>query len=97
MIAALPDDDAREALMRLRGFGPWSADYMLVRGMARPDRVPFDDLGVRSVVGRHLGRGARVSAKHAENLLAQFSPFRGLAAFYLLASDRAGAGSRRQR
>lgn len=90
-ISALPEADAREALMNIRGFGPWSADYVLVRGMARPDRVPLDDLGVRDVVGRLLGSGARASSSEAGQLLAPFAPYRGLAAFYLLAHERSAA------
>jgi DNA-3-methyladenine glycosylase II len=90
-IAALPDEEARSALMQIYGFGPWSAEYMLVRGMARPDRVPFDDLGVRSAVGRRFGLGGRASPAQAEKLLAPFAPYRGLAAFYLLVGERTEA------
>ena len=92
-IAAMSEDEACEALVQIRGFGPWSAEYMLVRGMARTDRVPFDDLGVRDVVGRPLGDGERVSAAKARQLLAPFAPYRSLAAFYLLVADRAQDGS----
>jgi len=94
-IAALPDADAHDALMNIRGFGPWSADYVLVRGMARPDRVPLDDLGIRDVVGRRLGSGARASSSETGKLLAPFAPYRGLAAFYLLAEDRSAAAAAR--
>lgn len=87
-ISTMPDATARETLLKIYGFGPWSADYVLVRGLARPDIVPFDDLGVRDAIGRFLGDGQRVSASTAEKLLSPFAPYRGLAAFYLLAYDR---------
>lgn len=96
-IAQMPDEEAKEALRKVRGFGPWSAEYVLVRGMARPDRVPFDDLGVRTAVGRYLGSGMRVSASRAERLLAPFAPYRGLAAFYLLANHRLRTSAPRER
>lgn len=87
-IARMADDEAHAALLSLEGFGSWSAEYVLVRGLGRPDRVPFDDIGIRRAVGCLLGNGSRVSAEKAEQLLAPFEPFRGLAAFYLLAAER---------
>ena len=87
----LPETEAREVLLGLRGFGPWSADYFLVRGLARPDSVPLDDLAVRSVVGKSLGGGERSSASEVARLLEPFRPYRGLAAFYLLAGSFLGA------
>lgn len=93
-IALMPDDAACAALQEVRGLGPWSAEYIMVRGMARPDRVPFDDLGVRDAVGQILGRGVRASAAQAETLLAPFKPYRGLATYYLLVAARADRARR---
>jgi DNA-3-methyladenine glycosylase II len=84
-LKTLPETEVYDRLLGLRGWGPWSANYFLVRGLARPDRVPADDLAVRTVVGKYLGRGARVSQAGVEELLAPFRPYRGLASFYLLA------------
>ena len=84
----MSDEDVRSLLIQERGLGPWSADYFLVRGLSRPDRVPVDDLGIRSVVGRYLGRGQRLSPQGTMRKLSSFKPYRGLAAFYLLAYER---------
>jgi DNA-3-methyladenine glycosylase II len=81
----LSDTDVYDRLLSLRGWGPWSANYFLVRGLARPDRLPADDLAVRTVVGKYLGRGARVSLSNVEEMVEPFRPYRGLVAFYLLA------------
>jgi DNA-3-methyladenine glycosylase II len=85
-------DTARSRLAALRGFGSWSADYVLVRGLGRMDVVPADDLGVRAVLGRALADGRRLSAKEVGVMLAPFSPHRGLATFYLLVADRLALG-----
>ena len=87
-LKTLPDEEVRSRLVTLRGWGPWSANYFLVRGLARPDCVPSDDLAIRSVVGRYLGDGTRASAAQVEQLLAPFAPYRGMAAFYLEAHER---------
>ena len=87
-LETMSDDDVRSLLLQERGLGPWSAEYFLVRGLSRPDRVPAEDLGVRSVVGRYLGRGQRLSPQGAMRKLSFFKPYRGMAAFYLLAYER---------
>ena len=54
-LEAAPTDEVKARIVALRGFGPWSADYVLIRGLARPDSVPVDDLGIRTVVGTSDG------------------------------------------
>ena len=83
-----PTDEVKARIVALRGFGPWSADYVLIRGLARPDSVPVDDLGIRTVVGRLMGDGSRPSAEQVTEMLAPLAPYRGLAAFYLLVAAR---------
>ncbi|MEM9041076.1 MAG: Ada metal-binding domain-containing protein [Actinomycetota bacterium] len=39
--------EARERLLALKGIGPWTADYVLMRGLAHPDVLLSGDLGVR--------------------------------------------------
>jgi DNA-3-methyladenine glycosylase II len=87
-LKATDTSKARELLMNLRGFGRWSADYVLVRGLARTDSVPSDDLGIRDVIGRYLGSGHRLTAEEANEKLEPFRPYRGLLAFYLLVAHR---------
>jgi 3-methyladenine DNA glycosylase/8-oxoguanine DNA glycosylase len=50
--------------------------------------VPADDLAVRNVVGKYLGEGEKMSETQVLKAIKPFSPFRGLAVFYLLAYDR---------
>jgi DNA-3-methyladenine glycosylase II len=89
-LESIPDDEVRARLSAIRGLGRWSADYILIRGMTRPDVVPEDDLGIRTVVGRTLGNGPRMSAAEVADALAPLAPYRGVAVFYLLAATRLG-------
>jgi DNA-3-methyladenine glycosylase II len=85
---ALPEDAISQRLLAIRGWGPWSVNYFLVRGLARPDSVPVDDLAIRSVVGKYLGDGRRADAVIVAALLEPFHPYRGIVCFYLLAYSR---------
>ena len=74
--------------MSCKGFGDWSIQYILARGLGRPDCLPSQDVGLRRVVGTYLARGRYLSPKQLEKALLPFVPFRGLAAFYLAVDAR---------
>lgn len=93
-LKSMDDSAAKETIIGWRGFGAWSADYMLVRGLARPDAVPQGDIAIRRVVGKYLGDGSRVSTTDADRLLEPFRPWRGLLAFYMLPHGRLSARAR---
>jgi AraC family transcriptional regulator, regulatory protein of adaptative response / DNA-3-methyladenine glycosylase II len=44
--------DARADLLALRGIGPWTADYVVMRGLGHPDVFLAADLGVRHAMDR---------------------------------------------
>ncbi len=90
-LESMDDGAAKETIVGWRGFGAWSADYMLVRGLARPDAVPYGDIAIRGVVGRYLGDGSRAASEGVDKLLEPFRPWRGLLAFYMLARRRLSA------
>lgn len=88
------DQQIRDALVRSRGFGQWSVDYILNRGFGRPDSLPAGDVGLQRVVGHYLADG-RLAAERLEEVLEPFRPYRGLAAFYLAAHWRLRERSKR--
>ena len=89
-LARLSDDDVREAVTAIRGFGRWSADYLLVRGLGRADVAPADDLGIQTLLGKIFGGGRRLTPDEVRLALEPFAPFRGLTVFYVLAGSRLG-------
>ncbi len=82
------DDEVRDQLLKCRGFGNWSAEYFLLRGLGRADSLPADDIGLRRTIGSYLTRWHRPSSQQLEQALSPFRPFRGLAAFYLAVDAR---------
>jgi AraC family transcriptional regulator of adaptative response / DNA-3-methyladenine glycosylase II len=43
---------AHRQLLALRGIGPWTADYVVMRGLGHPDTFLTNDLGVRHALDR---------------------------------------------
>ena len=82
------DADAYAGLVNQRGIGAWSAQYILARGLGRHDCLPSEDVNLRRAVGKYFSRGLSLSPKQLEQALLPFTPFRGLAAFYLSVAAR---------
>jgi len=73
-------------LLAVKGIGPWTVNYALLRGYGYPDCSLHGDVAVRSAIGRLLGSAARPSIAEAEAWLEAYRPHRTMAAAYLWAS-----------
>jgi DNA-3-methyladenine glycosylase II len=87
-LAQLDDEEARAAIVAVRGFGEWTADWFLARHRGSPDAWPAGDLGLRKAVGIFYGDGRMPSIAETRAAGERFSPWRNLAAHYLLLGSR---------
>lgn len=81
-LTLLPDEEARIRLLELPGIGPWTADYVLLRGLGRLDVFPSGDVGAARTLGRILGRV--IEPPTAARIAARFAPLRGMLYFCML-------------
>jgi 3-methyladenine DNA glycosylase/8-oxoguanine DNA glycosylase len=72
-------DALRASLVALPGIGPWTAEYVALRGAGDPDGFPASDLGLRHA----LGNGRPASAAEVQRAAAAWRPWRGYAAMHL--------------
>jgi DNA-3-methyladenine glycosylase II len=89
------DDDperAGAALLAIRGIGPWTVNYTLLRGYGYADCSLHGDVAVRSAIGRLTGAAVKPDIAQAESWLATYRPHRTMAAAYLWASLNQPAG-----
>jgi AraC family transcriptional regulator of adaptative response / DNA-3-methyladenine glycosylase II len=77
---------AARNLLAMRGCGPWTAQYVLMRGLGFRDGVPVGDAGLTLALQRWFGLEARPDAAATLRLMAPFAPHRSLATFHLWAS-----------
>lgn len=89
-LRALPDDEAVDALVRLRGIGPWTAHWMLIRALGRSDGFPHGDLALQRFMGHLMNAGVRMDAEDALAASRRWSPHRSHVTTYLFAAARAG-------
>jgi 3-methyladenine DNA glycosylase/8-oxoguanine DNA glycosylase len=77
---------ANRDLLSLRGCGPWTAQYVLMRGLGFRDGVPVGDAGLTLALQRWFALDTRPDAAETLRLMARFAPHRSLATFHLWAS-----------
>jgi DNA-3-methyladenine glycosylase II len=75
-----------ERLLAIKGIGPWTVNYALLRGYGHADCSLQGDVAVRTAIGRLLGQDVRPTIAEAEAFLQSYRPQRTMAAAYLWSS-----------
>lgn len=83
-----PVEDIRARLSGIRGIGPWTIGYALLRGFGWLDGSLHGDVAVRRSLQALLRREEKVSEAETLAWLAPFSPWRALVAAHLWAMGR---------
>lgn len=87
--AAPPVDTIRERLLAIRGVGPWTVNYTLLRGFGWLDGSLHGDAAVRRAIQRLGGGGdgeGKLGEAEAKAWLEAFAPWRALVGAHLWAS-----------
>jgi AraC family transcriptional regulator of adaptative response / DNA-3-methyladenine glycosylase II len=74
---------AERTLLAVRGMGPWSVNYLMMRSLGFADCVPFGDTGVTSGLQRLFRLEERPDIDATRRLMSVFSPYRSLATAHL--------------
>lgn len=74
---------AEQTLLAIRGLGPWSVNYLMMRSLGLPDCVPLGDTGVTSGLQALFHLTERPDVDATRRLMTVFSPYRSLATAHL--------------
>ena len=89
-LGRMRDKDVIEALCRVCGIGPWTAQMYLIFDMGRPDVMPATDLGVQKGVAAVYGMAELPGPAIVLDRTAHLAPYRTAASWYFWrASDPA--------
>ena len=72
-------------LLAIRGLGPWSVNYLMMRAFGFADCVPIGDAALTRNLKRYFELATRPDARVTRQLMAPFAPHRSLATFHLWA------------
>jgi AraC family transcriptional regulator of adaptative response / DNA-3-methyladenine glycosylase II len=92
-LAALPWQSATRAeriLLDVRGLGPWSVNYVMMRSLGFADCVPLGDTGVTSGLQTLFKLEQRPDVDATKRLMNVFSPHRSLATAHLWQINKPG-------
>ena len=87
----LSDEEVIKQTVALRGVGGWTAQWLLIRALGRPDALPLGDLALRRVVSRLYFNGEDVNDRQVEEFAERWKPWRTYATVYMFTSMRTGA------
>lgn len=87
-LGALDAREAHEALVAVKGIGPWTADIFLLFCLGHPDAFPAGDLALQEATRIALGLKTRPDARRLERIAERWRPLRGVAARMLWAYYR---------
>ncbi|MCP3959530.1 MAG: DNA-3-methyladenine glycosylase 2 family protein [bacterium] len=69
-------------LLAIRGLGPWSVNYLMMRSLALADCVPVGDAALTRNLKRFFGLDSRPDERQTQRLMEPFAPHRSLATFH---------------
>lgn len=74
---------AEKMLVSIRGIGPWTANYVLMRCLRFPSAFPIDDVGLHNAIKHLMGRETKPSKDEILKLSARWAGWEAYATFYL--------------
>ena len=82
-ISSMDDDNAKKYIMRLRGFGDWSASIFLIFCLGRGDIWPSGDVALQEATRSLKKLGYRPTPKQMDDISLAWQPWRSTAAHLL--------------
>ena len=86
----LDDEAVVRQITSLRGVGNWTAQWILIRALGRPDALPLGDLALRRVVSRLYFQDEPLNDTEVEEFCRRWSPYRTYATTYMFTAMRTG-------
>ncbi len=74
---------AEKLLTNIRGIGPWTANYVLMRCLRFPSAFPIDDVGLHNAIKFVLNMDRKPTKEEILNLSASWANWESYATFYL--------------
>ena len=84
------DEEVVQQVTKLKGVGKWTAQWVLVRALGRPDALPLGDLALRRIVSSLYFDGEPITDEQLGPFSARWAPWRTYATVYLFTALRAG-------
>lgn len=78
-----PDAELEKWLLGIRGIGPWSARFIMLRALGRYHGLPENEQGLTRAASLVYGGGITLAPQDVERISNEYGPWRGYWAHYL--------------
>jgi DNA-3-methyladenine glycosylase II len=75
--------EAEKRLVKIRGIGPWTANYVLMRCLRYTSAYPIDDVGLHNAIKHLTGAAKKPAKEELINLSLRWENWQAYATFYL--------------
>jgi DNA-3-methyladenine glycosylase II len=82
-----------DSLLKLRGVGRWTAEYVLLRGLAPLNVFPGDDVGARNRLAKWLHRKEPLDYDGIARATRRWQPYAGMVYFHMLLEGLSETGA----
>ena len=79
----MPLAQALESLIKIKGIGPWTANYVAMKCLKQPDAFPLQDVGLHNALKARLNRDTKPSQEEILALSENWKGWRAYATLYL--------------
>jgi len=83
-------EEATETLTCLRGVGPWTIQWLLIRSLGFSDGFPSGDLALQKILGESLSTREKMTSEEALAFSQRWAPYRSWATTFIFAALRNG-------
>jgi len=84
ILKQLTYEDAKSKLIELKGIGPWSADYVLMKCFRQPTAFPIADVGIHNAIKKQLDWDRKPTISEIEKMIKKWPKhWLGYVTFYL--------------
>jgi DNA-3-methyladenine glycosylase II len=74
---------AEKELIKIKGIGPWTANYVLLRCLKDPSAFPIEDVGIHNAIKQQLKMAQKPSIEEIQQLSSGWGNWKAYATFYL--------------
>jgi DNA-3-methyladenine glycosylase II len=75
--------EAEKMLVKIRGIGPWTANYILMRCLRVPSAFPIDDVGLHNAIKLLMGSDMKPTKEEILKLSSTWTNWESYSTFYL--------------
>ncbi|MCX7571093.1 DNA glycosylase [Tumebacillus sp. DT12] len=82
-LLALSGSEAEQAMLKIRGIGPWTASYVAMRCLGDASAFPVGDAGLQNAIKKQLGMDRKPTREEMMSLAQGWEGWQAYATFYL--------------